>query len=205
MLRERLPRRLIPAHAGSTSSSHIRTLKKRAHPRSRGEHLSELSHGEFADGSSPLTRGAQPRRILTRLQVGLIPAHAGSTSVRGDRLRTVWAHPRSRGEHSGKSDTAVTNLGSSPLTRGAPQPSPRLPAPTRLIPAHAGSTPRGESEGPKAQAHPRSRGEHLRSRGRRCMRRELIPAHAGSTCLRLRALGSTRAHPRSRGEHWCDS
>ena len=51
---------LIPAHAGSTSSSHSSGTRSPAHPRSRGEHILN-DEGEWVDeGSSPLTRGAPP-------------------------------------------------------------------------------------------------------------------------------------------------
>ena len=51
-------RRLIPAHAGSTSRRYTTTPPPKAHPRSRGEHVlvEEYSFGRL--GSSPLTRGA---------------------------------------------------------------------------------------------------------------------------------------------------
>ena len=49
--------RLIPAHAGKTSTySHTRA-HPRAHPRSRGENLSRIRASSSVTGSSPLTRG----------------------------------------------------------------------------------------------------------------------------------------------------
>ena len=57
--RARIPggRGLIPAHAGKTRPSISRPLRCKAHPRSRGENLSEVATLETASGSSPLTRG----------------------------------------------------------------------------------------------------------------------------------------------------
>ena len=53
---------------------------KRAHPRSRGENrLDARPHG---------------------LNTGLIPAHAGKTSVQSTKTRLTTAHPRSRGENT---------------------------------------------------------------------------------------------------------
>ena len=50
-------------------------------------------------GSSPLTRGAPGEEVEAVLRGGLIPAHAGSTSIRSQSYGTSAAHPRSRGEH----------------------------------------------------------------------------------------------------------
>ena len=71
---------LIPAHAGSTMSRSSGIARRPAHPRSRGEHLLVGTQAYDLLGSSPLTRGAllMPRRIWRLM--GLIPAHAGSTS-----------------------------------------------------------------------------------------------------------------------------
>ena len=91
--------RLIPAHAGKTSSSVGASSTAEAHPRSRGENTPPAGALVCVTGSSPLTRGK-----LLRLDRGggsgrLIPAHAGKTSRRACRSRRTWAHPRSRGEN----------------------------------------------------------------------------------------------------------
>ena len=49
--------RLIPAHAGKTSEAPIERHGRAAHPRSRGENLTEFTHYASVTGSSPLTRG----------------------------------------------------------------------------------------------------------------------------------------------------
>ncbi len=49
---------------------------------------------EYADGSSPLTRGAQPGDWHLMRQCGLIPADAGSTRWPLARVRGHTAHPR---------------------------------------------------------------------------------------------------------------
>ena len=159
-----------------------------------------MSHTPTA-GSSPLTRGAQMSSSLTRDNLRLIPAHAGSTSALMPRASMKAAHPRSRGEHNVKSFHITPTHGSSPLTRGALPPLVELFAAVRLIPAHAGSTIGLEITRRPLWAHPRSRGEHPcwatisrqaagsspLTRGaplgaRRSVRnRGLIPAHAGST------------------------
>ena len=161
------------------------------------------SSSSSSSGSSPHTRGA---RGLT-----------GTESIR-------WPdHPRIRGEHAGddrlgrprhriipayagsttsKVAPYVASRGSSPHTRGAPQPSCR--------------------QSWRLWDHPRIRGEHHAYTFRANWVLRIIPAYAGSTlpqCLRnLAALGSsphtrgahahrsssssgTRDHPRIRGEH----
>ena len=56
----------------------------------------------------------------------------------------------------------VSDLGSSPLTRGKPSPMRRSATRPWLIPAHAGKT-RSRSATPwGSPAHPRSRGENFR-------------------------------------------
>jgi len=94
----------------------------------------------MAEGSSPLTRGARSQRLLQPGQIGIIPAHAGSTIFHHPPGRRRRDHPRSRGEHRCSVALGYDGQGSSPLTRGA-QPSvhPLLVTP-RIIPAHAGST-----------------------------------------------------------------
>ena len=135
-----------------------------AHPRSRGEHSRRLSRVPLKAGSSPLTRGAHAVNSSYTRAGGLIPAHAGST--RGEFVvYPRWgAHPRSRGEHHVGHGRGEGELGSSPLTRGAPDfrvcCSPRQ----GLIPAHAGSTMVRLLRRGFGRAHPRSRGEHFRHR-----------------------------------------
>ena len=49
--------RLIPAHAGKTTTSCRSPDRSPAHPRSRGENISTVTGGIQSAGSSPLTRG----------------------------------------------------------------------------------------------------------------------------------------------------
>ena len=91
--------RLIPAHAGKTSTSPPTGMCSRAHPRSRGENLIVDRPANPQAGSSPLTRGKPSRRRTGRPRGGLIPAHAGKTGGRHDGRSTQQAHPRSRGEN----------------------------------------------------------------------------------------------------------
>ena len=195
---------LIPAHAGSTRRQTARRSDCWAHPRSRGEHWLVNPSDMFTLGSSPLTRGARRDESAGSVAAGLIPAHAGSTSVTNSVTNAPVAHPRSRGEHFINASVIDLCLGSSPLTRGAPVPPGVEPVLDGLIPAHAGSTDRDRSTGDAAPAHPRSRGEHANTKKLRDLGSGsspltrgaldwlaaepagggLIPAHAGSTYLR---------------------
>ena len=90
---------LIPARAGNTDAVLPLTSYLRAHPRSRGEHLTMPSTAGVASGSSPLARGTPSHRLRRGFPCGLIPARAGNT-LRGLGYAAVRrAHPRSRGEH----------------------------------------------------------------------------------------------------------
>ena len=213
--------RLIPAHAGKTSTSSRRRGLRPAHPRSRGENVMDPPSIALASGSSPLTRGKPQGPRGDRRGHRLIPAHAGKTQPQAARRNPGRAHPRSRGENDCGGVIPVVGVGSSPLTRGKPH-APTVTAPTGgLIPAHAGKTMRVTVWVPLGAAHPRSRGENLfalvigvrtfgsspLTRGkplsgrRRVPPRRLIPAHAGKTRRHRNGRGHREAHPRSRGEN----
>ena len=136
--------RLIPAHAGKTLWGRFRRLVRPAHPRSRGENAVGPFPAACAAGSSPLTRGKRVLQGDKRVQVGLIPAHAGKTSSRPPGRRRRPAHPRSRGENSGSPFPARCAWGSSPLTRGKQAVGSLSVMRFRLIPAHAGKTGSGQ-------------------------------------------------------------
>ena len=172
-------------------------------------------------GSSPLARGAPGVRLLRRSDAGLIPARAGSTSRSTSGSGRCRAHPRSRGEHDGSNIRIESDVGSSPLARGARRMAVTWAGVNGLIPARAGSTKCTSTPAGCTTAHPRSRGEHSRAcaasscafgssplargaRGRAVPDQRahgLIPARAGSTPWRRTHPTSGRAHPRSRGEH----
>ena len=131
---------LIPAHAGKTKLRARVLVRRRAHPRSRGENWAAAKLEVGQSGSSPLTRGKHLVGGHARRGGRLIPAHAGKTTPQGPRPPAKRAHPRSRGENVRMYSSASMNWGSSPLTRGK---RGRAPAPRvgdRLIPAHAGKT-----------------------------------------------------------------
>ena len=152
--------RLIPAHAGKTALGRQRRLPGPAHPRSRGENTADDALTAQPAGSSPLTRGKRVGVTLDAWRRGLIPAHAGKTSLSSAISVLLRAHPRSRGENGRRRCQVRRPDGSSPLTRG----KQGRPLDTResigLIPAHAGKTYERKTGQPITAAHPRSRGEN---------------------------------------------
>ena len=193
---------LIPAHAGKTIICDPSGLVSKAHPRSRGENPPRLSVDAPHEGSSPLTRGKRSRAWSPIPTPGLIPAHAGKTSIWSRTCQAPGAHPRSRGENGLGRRGNQADRGSSPLTRGK----------------------RSGQDTPTTghRAHPRSRGENLcrighetevpgsspLTRGKLTPHGAppgtsgLIPAHAGKTPCPASSHSSRRAHPRSRGENY---
>ena len=137
---DELGSRIIPAYAGSTTEYWC------------------LGYAKY--GSSPHTRGALLRRDGFCRVPGIIPAYAGSTTCRRGRGGRGTDHPRIRGEHDKDQHTQAMIMGSSPHTRGAPQPHQTGNAERGIIPAYAGSTSSPASPTPNVPDHPRIRGEH---------------------------------------------
>ena len=173
---------IIPAYAGSTSRRRWATRPVTDHPRIRGEHQEGLVGILGKAGSSPHTRGALSTFPPLAGEPGIIPAYAGSTDGRGRQADAQTDHPRIRGEHGGGRSGQREGSGSSPHTRGAPDPA-RLRSPRRrIIPAYAGSTRPGHQRKAVTEDHPRIRGEH------------------GTVSLYVTT--ERRDHPRIRGEHF---
>ena len=212
---------LIPAHAGKTSLLRTVTHQVWAHPRSRGENSRAARLRPTSRGSSPLTRGKLVDECVDNGRDGLIPAHAGKTSISPAVAARPRAHPRSRGENRPLRKGAHPARGSSPLTRGKHRVRDHARTRQGLIPAHAGKTLRSRFARTSPTAHPRSRGENAAfaasiasyrgssplTRGKRRMGHEsiqttgLIPAHAGKTSIPFITRIGSGAHPRSRGEN----
>ena len=158
--RARAPTGIIPACAGSTSQLARRSWDSRDHPRLRGEHaVWYVEHG-FGVGSSPLARGAPVVLLRLVLPAGIIPACAGSTERADNRWSSSRDHPRLRGEHKTSGFASFSEMGSSPLARGARVALALGVLFDRIIPACAGSTPRGCGGRRSRRDHPRLRGEH---------------------------------------------
>ena len=170
-------------------------------------------------GSSPHTRGLQGVRGQCAAGEGIIPAHAGFTAGGAGGRRGTPDHPRTRGVYSDNGQTALSNLGSSPHTRGL-RPGLRLPALRgRIIPAHAGFTRTSSLRLRRRRDHPRTRGVYATADGARTgstgssphtrgllaipvihgLRAWIIPAHAGFTPGRGWCRVPWWDHPRTRG------
>ena len=173
------------------------------------------------EGSSPHTRGARLLRHDVRPGGGIIPAYAGSTTMRACSARSGADHPRIRGEHGGVHMIVVDRPGSSPHTRGAHHRQHRHGDRMGIIPAYAGSTTPPTKSPSKPEDHPRIRGEHIscsrfvpaimgsspHTRGALAASlavestEGIIPAYAGSTKKERMVADEAKDHPRIRGEH----
>ena len=194
--------RIIPAYAGSTDARRSSSTPTSDHPRIRGEHHIAVVVPAPGGGSSPHTRGARGRRRVLAPASGIIPAYAGSTTVRRVGAAKSPDHPRIRGEHPPSTLNLTSSFISSPHTRGAPLDPLRALAVCRIIPAYAGST---YISGPITglpEDHPRIRGEHALAAGGDDGLGRIIPAYAGSTSSPASPTPSEPDHPRIRGEHW---
>ena len=196
-----VPRRIIPAYAGSTLAIALPYLRLKDHPRIRGEHASHNTDNVHDKGSSPHTRGAPDRLRDGAGGGGIIPAYAGSTGCSAGRRTGRWDHPRIRGEHGTVPPAVALRVGSSPHTRGAHGRGVDPAVRQRIIPAYAGSTfcailklrsPIGSSPHTRGALPPPIQGGG--SDG-------IIPAYAGSTSAVSSGCGTMRDHPRIRGEH----
>ncbi len=158
--RDRLPRGIIPASAGSTTPASRRRLTSTDHPRVRGEHSSAIFSELTSIGSSPRPRGARLSSGRTEPCTGIIPASAGSTTYVLSRPGPTRDHPRVRGEHLTGRRAVWSEWGSSPRPRGARGADGRSPHFRRIIPASAGSTRSSSLRRAGRRDHPRVRGEH---------------------------------------------
>ena len=150
---------IIPAHAGSRSSSCRCSSRRRDHPRACGEQGVLFYIPFLFLGSSPRMRGAAWPRPICPARPRIIPAHAGSRRIRELKKNTLTDHPRACGEQYMQGEISDMISGSSPRMRGAgPLPPPGLPS-RRIIPAHAGSRYSRSLPSSPSQDHPRACGE----------------------------------------------
>ena len=146
-------------------------------------------------------RGTHIRAKPPGKSAGIIPAHAGNTTVRIRRGYSARDHPRACGEHAGKLTTENWNQGSSPRMRGTRVEGCDVLGGIGIIPAHAGNTGYERRKRRHSRDHPRACGEHMpgsppwdsssgsspRMRGTLiyfrfpCCGIGIIPAHAGNT------------------------
>ena len=213
---------IIPAHAGNTPCPRARSPQTRDHPRACGEHPWLYKASPSGPGSSPRMRGTRGCIQIASRRLGIIPAHAGNTTMTTTQAAQHEDHPRACGEHGGVCCMCNVRTGSSPRMRGTQLAHLFSLVLVGIIPAHAGNTTSIGMTSHYTQDHPRACGEHApidcwpvfdggsspRMRGTlapMCGARgspRIIPAHAGNTlaCCALRAWA--RDHPRACGEHF---
>ena len=129
-----------------------------------GEHQVRDTMYGTTQGSSPHVRGARSIRPGRRFAHGIIPACAGSTSVRPRSPTPMRDHPRMCGEHRQMATLMSSTQGSSPHVRGAPHNFHVYVNDGGIIPACAGSTRCRWPKRCKHWDHPRMCGEHTGER-----------------------------------------
>ena len=192
--------RLIPALAGTTLQLRPGRSLTQAHPRAGGDDSRRHPCTVAYRGSSPRWRGRPVQGLTGFVNLGLIPALAGTTSPVTSRTASSRAHPRAGGDDGSTPPQALVASG--------------------LIPALAGTTRQEIAGEPSTQAHPRAGGDDSeapaegkstpgsspRWRGRPAGLIAdidgggLIPALAGTTRRRRRCRRRRPAHPRAGGD-----
>ena len=152
--------RIIPAHAGLTSSPCGWHGIAGDHPRACGAHLSTLFVLSSSIGSSPRMRGSHELGLFIDILAGIIPAHAGLTAGRRIDANCRRDHPRACGAHASLFFKKFFGLGSSPRMRGSQLSCPTSLKSFGIIPAHAGLTCLRRCQRCSARDHPRACGAH---------------------------------------------
>ena len=154
-------RRIIPAHAGQTTSGLPGSVTSSDHPRACGANVSSDGMLSRCTGSSPRMRGKLVSRHAVDADVRIIPAHAGQTEQKA--LPHIFAtdHPRACGANSPTSPSTGRHNGSSPRMRGKQVPHDMPCRALRIIPAHAGQTRRVERAAFLITDHPRACGANV--------------------------------------------
>ena len=193
--------RIIPAHAGSIKVPQTKEGQSEDHPRTCGEHYQYLAGLSIGSGSSPHMRGAYRLHEGEALEVGIIPAHAGSMQISSATWSVAGDHPRTCGEHLGDRAPAQPELGSSPHMRGAFLRHLMSFPMNGIIPAHAGSITRSNGSNISVYgSSPHMRGAFNSNIVVKTVER-IIPAHAGSIASSVSSGPPLRDHPRTCGEH----
>ena len=126
-----------------------------------GEQVTWLQENFPTMGSSPRVRGAAEAEVEYPDHGGIIPACAGSSSLRNRSRRHIRDHPRVCGEQLHKIIHDTYFLGSSPRVRGAVDGAPRLRIVQGIIPARTGSSAQYICRACREGDHPRACGEQL--------------------------------------------
>ena len=155
---------IIPAHAGHTRITDWHEQKNWDHPRTCGayEETSALAFSSL--GSSPHMRGILRNNANARSRLGIIPAHAGHTTMRPKRLMKPGDHPRTCGAYAITMYDRLPKSGSSPHMRGILHVRLHKIAAGGIIPAHAGHTASEPIIIGADRDHPRTCGAYRRRR-----------------------------------------
>ena len=171
---------IIPAHAGLTLIPKHDRLCPWDHPRACGAHSSLKSRRTNTTGSSPRMRGSLLVGILIPLRIGIIPAHAGLTTVRTLPTRTPRDHPRACGAHNNNMWYEKAVRGSSPRMRGSQLREQCDAVALGIIPAHAGLTTTMKFLWVLTRDHPRACGAHQSLQAKRIFEQGSSPRMRGS-------------------------
>ena len=216
-----MPSGIIPAHAGLTPRGPSSAVAPRDHPRACGAHTEVSDMKKQYEGSSPRMRGSLRLVSSYRSPSGIIPAHAGLTTVASFFSGPAKDHPRACGAHFTRAILVDSMVGSSPRMRGSRKLMEIPLIDHGIIPAHAGLTVTSLRRTPGTGDHPRACGAHdlmsdesivfmgssPRMRGSliRCIIvvriAGIIPAHAGLTPRWRLCCQNLGDHPRACGAH----
>ena len=151
------------------------------HPRACGAHLDTYIIPEKEWGSSPRMRGSLYCSRFWSVIFGIIPAHAGLTSMPSTSSGSTRDHPRACGAHTFFFAASIFFVGSSPRMRGSRNRIATTTIIYGIIPAHAGLTTNLiAQECREVGSSPRMRGS-LVVAADGWIRSGIIPAHAGLT------------------------
>ena len=150
--------RIIPAHAGQTSTLGMTVVRPSDHPRACGANFATLVGSQLQNGSSPRMRGKLEVKEFKSTATRIIPAHAGQTVCGACSTSVATDHPRACGANGKISSKTMVRTGSSPRMRGKLGHRHRRYGRARIIPAHAGQTYQRYSQRDRSADHPRACG-----------------------------------------------
>ena len=153
--------RIIPAHAGQTTSTSDRIALPTDHPRACGANFSITVLLCVSFGSSPRMRGKRRPRLCMGGPLRIIPAHAGQTRGWSPSRSLCPDHPRACGANCFPALWFPALTGSSPRMRGKRQRLPQPRCQRRIIPAHAGQTRTADPVVSHRSDHPRACGANV--------------------------------------------
>ena len=156
--RRRLPRRIIPAHAGQTGFWAPDAALSSDHPRACGANMLSVYTPCSGSGSSPRMRGKHRYPTIRARSLRIIPAHAGQTPPPTGWTPCEPDHPRACGANPIVTRFEHSCSGSSPRMRGKRRPPGVCPFSCRIIPAHAGQTGTRATHSHAPPDHPRACG-----------------------------------------------